>query len=190
MEKYNFGEDASYLLSCNKLGIETLEQLEIAEAYAFMIRALEIENGLYRMEAFTKCGFKALHRYLFQDIYHFAGEFREVQLSKGNTRFCQFQYIDRMADEIFGVLHTEGAWQDISTAAKRLAYFKAELNMLHPFREGNGRATRIFIHAYAREKGYEWDYASLDKNEYMQAMIESVVDTTALEVIFLKTLHT
>lgn len=190
MEKYNFGEDASYLLSHNKLGIQTLEQLEMAEAYAFMIRALEIENGLYKISDFTKTGFMELHRYLFQDIYRFAGEFRKVQLSKGTTRFCQFQYIDQMADEIFGALHMETKWQDIETAAKRLAYFKAELNMLHPFREGNGRATRIFIHAYARTKGYEWDYASLEKDEYMQAMIESVVDTTELEAIFLKTLHT
>ncbi|WP_413363302.1 Fic/DOC family protein [Lysinibacillus sp. 3P01SB] len=189
MEKYNFGEDASYLLSHNKLGIQTIEQLELAEAYAFMIRALEIENGVYHISGFTKAGFLELHRYLFQDIYRFAGEFRDVQLSKGTTRFCQFQYIDRMADEIFGALHKEGDWHDIGTAAKRLAYFKAELNMLHPFREGNGRATRIFIHAYARTKGYEWDYASLDKEEYMKAMIESVIDSTALESIFLKTLH-
>lgn len=190
MEKYNFGEDTAYLLSHNKLGIQSLEQLERAEAYAFMIRALEIEKGLYKIEDFTKTGFIDLHRYLFQDIYHFAGEFRQVQLSKGTTRFCQFQYIDRMADEIFGALHMEKEWQDVNTAAKRLAYFKAELNMLHPFREGNGRATRIFIHAYARTKGYEWDYASLNKDEYMKAMIESVVDTTALEEVFLKTLHT
>ncbi|KGR82654.1 Fic/DOC family protein [Lysinibacillus odysseyi] len=189
MEKYNFGEDASYLLSHNKLGIQTLEQLEVAEAYAFMIRALEIENGLYQIPAFTKEGFIDLHRYLFQDIYHFAGEFRKVQLSKGTTRFCQFQYIDRMADEIFGALHTEGSWQDIAMAAKRLAYFKTEMNMLHPFREGNGRAIRIFIHAYARTKGYEWDYTNLVKEEYIKAMIESVVDTTALEAIFLKTLY-
>lgn len=189
MEKYNFGEDASYLLSHNKLGIQTLEQLEVAEAYAFMIRALEIENGLYQIRAFTKEGFIDLHRYLFQDIYHFAGEFRKVQLSKGTTRFCQFQYIDRMADEIFGALHTEGSWQDIAMAAKRLAYFKTEMNMLHPFREGNGRAIRIFIHAYARTKGYEWDYTNLVKEEYIKAMIESVVDTTALEAIFLKTLY-
>lgn len=189
MEKYNFGEDSSYLLTQNKLGIQTQEQLEVAEAYAFMIRALEIENGLYQITTFTKEGFIELHRYLFQDIYHFAGKFRQVQLSKGRTRFCQFQYIDRVADEIFDALHREGTWRDIETAAKRLAYFKTELNMLHPFREGNGRAIRIFIHAYAKIKGYEWDYASLEKEEYMKAMIESVVDTTALEAIFLKTLY-
>ena len=188
MEKYNFGEDVSYLLVHNKLGIKTLEQLEMAEAYTFMIRALEIENGLYKIAEFTKHSYMGLHFYLFQDIYTFAGEFRKVQLSKGSTRFCQFQYIDQMADEIFDALHAEGDWWDIETAAKRLAYFKAELNMLHPFREGNGPTTRIFIHAYARTKGYEWDYASLDQDEYMQAMIQSVVDTTLLEQIFYKTL--
>ncbi|MFF5995962.1 Fic family protein [Lysinibacillus sp. KU-BSD001] len=188
MEKYNFGADVSYLLTHNKLGIQTMEQLERAEAYAFMIRALEIENGLYKVSHFTKRSFMDLHRYLFQDIYTFAGQFRRVQLSKGTTRFCQFQYIDQMADEIFKAIQVEEDWQDIEMAAKRLAHFKTELNMLHPFREGNGRATRIFIHAYARTKGYEWDYASLEKDEYMQAMIESVVDTTLLEHIFYRTL--
>ncbi len=70
MEKYNFGEDVSYLLVHNKLGIKTLEQLEMAEAYAFMIRALEIENGLYKIAEFTKHSYMAftplfIPRYLY-----------------------------------------------------------------------------------------------------------------------------
>lgn len=189
MQRYNFGADDHYLLTHNKLGIDTLEELERAEQYAFMIRALQVETQHYTIENFTKQSFCALHHHLFQDIFTFAGTFRDVQLSKGNTRFCQAQFLDVIADELFEELQHEAAWQTTQQAAARLAYFKAELNMLHPFREGNGRTIRIFLHAYARTKRYEWHYMDLVQDEYMSSMIQSVTNTADLQRILYNTLE-
>lgn len=189
MQRYNFGADDDYLLKNNKLGITTIEQLERAEQYAFMIRALQVETERYTIKQFTKQSFCALHHHLFQDIFTFAGEFRDVQLSKGNTRFCQAQFLDVMADELFAEMRREGNWETTAQAAERLAYFKAELNMLHPFREGNGRTIRIFLHAYARAKGYEWHYMNLVKDAYMNSMIQSVTNTSELRRILYETLQ-
>ena len=74
---------------------------------------------------------------------------------KGNTRFCQAQYISTYSSTIYQ-LNKESMWNSLDEAANRLAYFKSELKMLHPFREGNGRIIRIFICAFALSKGVQW----------------------------------
>lgn len=188
MEKYNFGQNDFYLLSENLLGIDNLDDLEVAEQFAFTVRSLEIEQGKFTFHQFTLNSLMKLHHYLFQDVYSFAGKIRDVQLIKGDTRFCQMQYILPMCEKFFRELNKEPEWPTIEVAAKRLAYMKAELNMIHPFREGNGRTIRIFIRAYAQRKGYDWDFAKLDREGYMQAMIESVLTTKQLEVIYKETL--
>ncbi len=188
MEKYNFGEDEDYLVKYNILGIENLHDLERAEQYVFMVRSLEIEQGHFQFERFDWNTLLALHHYLFQDIYQFAGQVRNVQLAKGTTRFCQAQHISRMAEQLFREMQNEPKWQSIKEAAERLAYFKSELNMIHPFREGNGRTTRLFINAYAKKQGFFWNYAALDQAEYMEAMIQSVLNTEQLVSMFQKTL--
>ncbi|WP_342511571.1 Fic family protein [Sporosarcina sp. FSL K6-1522] len=82
----------------------------------------------------------------------------------------------------------EPDWDSLEHAAKSLAYFKAELNMLHPFREGNGRTTRIFLQAFAKSKQFFWAYDKMDRDEYMQAMIRSITSEELLEQLFLNTL--
>lgn len=96
-------------------------------------------SDYYTSTIFTLEGFKNLHHYLFQDIYPFAGQFRDVQLAKGGARFCQVRYLNEYATDLFGELHGEPACNSIEEAAERLAYFKSGLNMLHPFCEENGR---------------------------------------------------
>ena len=93
MEKYNFGQDDSYLLNENLLGIDNLKDLEVAEQFAFTVRSLEIEQGKFTFQQYNLDSIMKLHHYLFQDIYTFAGKIRDVQLVKGDTRFCQMQYI-------------------------------------------------------------------------------------------------
>lgn len=188
MGKYNFGEDDSYLLANNCLNIDNFEDLDKAEQYVFMIRSLEVENGTYVVDSFSMNSLLQLHRHLFQDIYNFAGSIRNVQLSKGTTRFCQYQFIHANASKIFSELEAEGDWCSVPEAAKKLAYYKAELNMLHPFREGNGRTIRVFIQYLAKSKGFEWQYANIDQHEYLTAMVESVQDYTLLEQLFFKTI--
>lgn len=94
-----------------------------------------------------------------------------------------------MANEIFQQLNNEPDWTTIQEAAKQIAYYKAELNMLHPFREGNGRTIRIFIQNWAQTKGYNWHYNELQKEEYIQAMIESKYNTSKLEEVIYNTLE-
>ena len=79
-------------------------------------------------------------------------------------------------------------WNSLDEAANRLAYFKSELNMLHPFREGNGRIIRIFIREFALSKGVQWEYENIDRDVYIQAMIQSVTNTEALKKLLLETL--
>ena len=189
MGKYNKKDNHDYLLQNNLLGIRFYEELEQAETLAFSLRAIALEQGEYEINAFTKEDFQDLHRYLFQDIYSFAGEFREVQLIKGNTHFCQFQFLDSVATKLFQELDEEPTWHSLEEAASRLAYFKSELNMLHPFREGNGRTIRIFIHAYATARGFEWAYETIDRERYMRAMIQSVIDLSELSQLFFDTLQ-
>nr|WP_106780866.1 Fic family protein [Lysinibacillus timonensis] len=177
MGKSNFDEDETFLLSQSVQKVENLDELEKIEQYAFFIRSFQMEQGKYKLQGFTFNDLVKLHHHLFQDIYTFAGKIRNVQLTKGNTRFCQFQFIETMANEIFQQLESESDWLTTLEAANRLAYYKAELNMLYPFREGNGRTIRIFIQKWAETKGYIWHYNELHKEEYIQAMIESKYPT-------------
>ncbi|MEK4230550.1 Fic/DOC family protein [Solibacillus sp. FSL H8-0538] len=189
MSKYNEHHNDDYLLKHNLLGVTTFEKLAEAEAFVFSIRALQVEQQAYEIHSFTLNEFKLLHHHLFQDVYPFAGVFRDVQLMKGMTRFCQFQYIDLYAEDLFKQLQKEPIWTTLEEAAKRLAYYKAELNMLHPFREGNGRTTRIFIQKYAESQNIRWHYAKMERTIYIDAMIRSKGYLDKLESIFFKTIE-
>lgn len=189
MAKYNIDDNDKYLIENNKLQIQGIEELEAAEALAFSIRSLEIERDEYMIESFELKNFMKLHHHLFQDIYHFAGEFRDVQLIKGTTRFCQFQYINSYAERLFEELNKEKNWHSLEDAASRLAYFKSELNMLHPYREGNGRTIRTFIYFYAKSKGIYWAYDVIDQEQYLQAMILSVTNLDLLKKLFKETIY-
>ena len=87
MGKYNEKDNDDYLLTHNLLEIDSHNELERAEALAFTLRATSMEQDDFNMDSFTFQDFQNLHYYFFQDIYPFAGEFRDVQLMKGNTRF-------------------------------------------------------------------------------------------------------
>lgn len=95
MGKYNFGEDEQYLLAQNRVGATNFEELAIAEQYAFTVRALQFEQGDYKVAHFNLDTLIGLHQHLFQDIYKFSGQIRDVQLQKGQTRFCQMQFINK-----------------------------------------------------------------------------------------------
>ncbi|GKV67483.1 MULTISPECIES: Fic/DOC family protein [Sporosarcina] len=189
MGKYNEKENDDYLLKYNLLGIDSREELERAEALAFSLRAMALEQNDFIFGSFTLKEFHDLHYYLFQDIYPFAGKFRDVQLMKGATRFCQVQFLNSYASDLFMELNEEPLWNSLNEAADRLAYFKTELNMLHPFREGNGRTIRIFLYAYAMDRGIEWAYETLEREKYIQAMIQSVTDLKLLKELFLETIQ-
>ncbi len=186
--KYSDHNNDQFLLETNLLGLTTYKELKEAEALVFSLRAAELEREEFSIDTFTEDEFKKLYHHLFQDIYPFAGKFREVQLMKRNTRFCQAQYINDYSEKLFKQLSNESVWQSLEEAADRLAYFKSEFNMLHPFREGNGRTIRIFMRAFALSKGINWEYEKMEREAYMKAMIQSVTNHEQLRSILLKTI--
>lgn len=186
MENYR---NDDYLLKHNLLEITSPEELEKAEVLAFSLRATKLEQAGVHSISMTMKGFQDLHYYLFQDVYSFAGTFRDVQLMKGNTRFCQAQFLDSYAMDLFRELNEEPAWEGLDQAAARLAYFKSELNMLHPFREGNGRTVRMYLYAYAFSRNVEWAYETINREKYMQAVIQSVTDLEGLRQLFKETIR-
>jgi len=129
----------------NKLGITDAVGLHQIEATAVSIRLLELSvhplPGQFDLDHL-----KAIHRYLFQDIYDWAGELRQVDISRGSSYFAHFGYIFSNATSLFTRLAQEQTLLGLppDQFARRAAYYLGEINVLHPFREGNGRTQRVF----------------------------------------------
>lgn len=191
MGKYSIENQDNYLLEHNLLGATSYDELEQLEAVAFSIRATQLEEqGFHFLFPITIASMKQLHYYLFQDIYPFAGKIREVQLMKEETRFCQAEFIEKNLKNLLFQLQEEPVWQSMGKAAGRLAFYKSELNMIHPFREGNGRVIRIVIRELALRRGLDWEFSKIERSLYIRAMIRSVIDDKLLKELFMETLIT
>ncbi len=153
----------------NKLGISNSADLAREEERISKIKAVELfENGLLEtLEAGKFSALKAIHKYLFEDIYAFAGQIRTVNLSKGSFRFAPLMYL-------------EAALQNIDKMPQsnfdEIIEKYVEMNIAHPFREGNGRATRIWLdHILKSEIGQVVDWSRVDKEDYLLAMERSPI---------------
>lgn len=171
----------------NKMGIRSKEMLQCQERRLTMLRILELVNkpiqGKFDLEHL-----QLIHRYIFQDVYDWAGEIRKVDIAKGNM-FCNAKFIECQAAEIFKKLKDENYAQDLSEkdTASRLAYYFSEINALHPFREGNGRSQREFIRALALHIGYVVNFAKVSKEEMIRASEDSFLcDYGRMERLFSK----
>ena len=153
----------------NKLGINDSLELAREEERLTKKRALELYDNkiLANFEVGTFAGLKAIHGYLFQDIYPFAGKMRTVNIAKGHFRFAPVLYledalrnIDRMPQDTY----------------EHIIEKYVEMNVAHPFREGNGRSTRIWLDAILKnELGQVIDCSKIDKEDYLFAMERSPV---------------
>lgn len=119
--------------------------------------------------------YKSVHRHLFQDVYDWAGRTRSVRISKGGNPFCFPEFIDAQMNALFGALAADDYLYglDRNAFAKKAAHFLAELNAIHPFREGNGRTQLTFLVLLAEEAGHPLDLERLDPREFLDATIES-----------------
>jgi cell filamentation protein len=119
--------------------------------------------------------FKAIHHHLFQDVYDWAGEARTVRISKDNSMFCYPENIESEATKLFAKLKEDKFLQGLSSKdfAKRTAHFLAELNAIHAFREGNGRAQLSFFLLLADQAGHSLDFDDFDPDAFLEAMIVS-----------------
>lgn len=174
----------------NRFGLRDPEQLKRVEADISAIR----QNDLLEHPIagrFTVAHLCAVHRYLFGDVYPFAGRFRQEDIMKGTTRFMAHQQIDQKLKKLLKELHSEKLLRNLQDVKfyQRAAYYFAELNYIHPFREGNGRATREFLRQLFLLNGYEVDWGAVSVDLFLHAMEESVYDTAELVCVLQECLH-
>lgn len=157
----------------NKFGLEDPEKLKKVERTLTGARLIElIKKPLHGN--FDTDHLKRIHRYIFQDIYPFAGEFRRVDIAKG-LMFCHCEYIERELDKLFAKLKQEQYLRhvDISDIPARAAFYMGEINAIHPFRDGNGRAQREFIRELLLPLNLHTDYSRCPKDMMLNASIAS-----------------
>ncbi len=114
---------------------------------------------------------KSIHKYIFQDIYEWAGEIRHLDIAKGNSLFCKATNIESYASDIFKNLEKQNYLKNIKNKevfCQKLAEIVLDINALHPFREGNGRTQREFIRSLAKESGYELSFLNISKDEMIK----------------------
>lgn len=161
----------------NKLGIKDAVELAHAEERLTKKRALELyDQGLLdKFEVGTYAGLKAIHFYLFQDVYDFAGQLRKVNIAKGNFRFAPVLYLEPALESI------DKLPQD---NFDHIIDKYVEMNVAHPFREGNGRSTRIWLDAMLRQElGLVVDWSQVDKEDYLLAMERSPIRSREIKAL-------
>ena len=166
----------------NKLGITSSVELAREEELLTKRRALELyDKGLLgTFEVGTFDGLAKIHGYLFQDIYDFAGKMRTVNIAKDNFRFAPSVYLLEALEAIEKM--PQSTFDEI--VEKYI-----EMNIAHPFREGNGRATRIWLDAILKkELGRVVDWSRVDKEDYLLAMERSPIRDTEIKAILEKAL--
>lgn len=161
----------------NKLGITDSSELAREEEKISKTKALELfETGL--LDTFsvgTFDGLAKIHKYLFEDIYEFAGEVREVNIAKGGFRFASIMYLDSALENIDKMPQT---------TFDEIIEKYVEMNVAHPFREGNGRSTRIWLDLILKkELGKVIDWSRVDKEDYLLAMERSPIKDIEIKVL-------
>ena len=159
----------------NRFGLRDGAKLRAVEADISLLRQRELlESPIHGR--FTVSHLCRIHRYLLGDIYPFAGHLRREDIMKGATRFLAYGEIPHKLTTLLSQLREEN-WLsgfDFDRFIKRSAYYFAELNYIHPFREGNGRATREFMRLLFLKNGYEVDWAAVPAEDLLDAMEWSV----------------
>lgn len=168
----------------NKLDIRDPVLLRKVEADLSTARQAEIFRTPV-VGRFTATHLCNIHRKLLGDVYSFAGHFRREDIAKGPTRFVTYSQIKEKLQRLLGQLQQEKWLENVpfEAFAARSAYYMAELNYIHPFREGNGRAIREFMRLLFLHNGYVVQWDAVDVEALLSAMIDSVYDTAHLEQI-------
>ncbi|NLL63342.1 MAG: cell filamentation protein Fic [Ruminococcaceae bacterium] len=153
----------------NKLGLTSSADLAREEERISKKKAAELfeKNILNALPAGTFSTLQVIHKYLFEDIYDFAGKLRKVNIAKGNFRFAPLTYLEAALENIDKMPQ--------STFDEIIEKY-VEMNVAHPFREGNGRSTRIWLdHILKTEIGRVIDWSKVDKEDYLLAMERSPI---------------
>lgn len=157
--------------------LSTLERQITQTKVLLLSRAnSKILNGDFNLKHLCE-----IHKYLFGDIYDWAGEIRKDGfICKGESIFCYAPLIESYADSIFSKMRLDPfSKMSRSECAQKMAYYLSEVNALHPFREGNGRATRLFFEALAFKHGWQLSLFKIPHKKLQKAMIDSMNKSVA-----------
>jgi len=161
----------------NKLGITNSIELAKEEERITKLKALKLfeSNKLEKIEIGTFKGLAKIHKFLFEDIYNFAGEIRKENISKNNFRFASAMYLKEALEKIDKMPQT---------TFDEIIEKYIEMNVAHPFREGNGRSTRIWLDMILKkELNVVIDWSKIDKQDYLLAMERSPIKNTEIKYL-------
>ena len=161
----------------NKLGLTNEIELAHEEERITKLKAMELfdSNKVNEFEVGTFKGLSIIHKFLFSDIYDFAGELRKDNIAKGNFRFASVLYLEDILSKIDSMPQ-----DNFDNIIKKYV----EMNIAHPFREGNGRSTRIWLDMILKkELGKVIDWSKINKEEYLLAMERSPIKDTEIKVL-------
>lgn len=158
----------------NKFNLQNEEQLAKLEAGITLAKTAELERNPINT-TFDFEHYKQIHKYLFEDLYEWAGCIRTVDISKKGTNFIPAENIETVANACFDRLKKLNYFKnlDFENFIDNIVDFYCSTNMLHPFREGNGRTQRIFIAQLIRFCGYDINFSEIDTDELIVATIQS-----------------
>lgn len=158
----------------NKLDIRDEKQLSMVEADITFAKASYLEQNPIEGN-FDFEHYKAIHKYLFEDLYNWAGQIRTVNISKKGTNFAEADSVEDLAINCFERLKSNNYFKDLrlDNFVNNIVDFYYITNMLHPFREGNGRTQRVFISQLIRNAGYDIDFSEINSDDLMIATIQA-----------------
>ncbi|MCL2566645.1 MAG: Fic family protein [Alphaproteobacteria bacterium] len=170
----------------NKFNIKNAKELEKMEQILVFMKAADIDKypkGDYSLKHFQK-----LHKYFFEELYDWAGKIRQITIQKGVTLFCNPMFIESAYNDFYKQMKKDNFLKNIKEEDlyKSLALYHGELNIIHPFREGNGRTTRAFLSLMVKDShNIELDYDKVNKEHIIKASIDSNnMDYTYMEKIY------
>ena len=182
MLEWDRTNEGSGIILDNKKGITDWDTLENVERRYSYIRLPELKKAeIDRKIVFNKEYFLSIHKFIFQDIYPWAGTIREVDLYKGDSAFAPARFLEGSLEEVFKNLKKDNYLRGFSRdeIAELSAYYMLELNFLHPFREGNGRTKRHFMTQLVDRAGFDLSLESIEPNQLVMADILAFDDNEA-----------
>ena len=170
----------------NKLGIQDQSELNSVERQFVLLKSSQAEQEtIFKNIDFNF--YKELHKQLFGDLYEWAGTVRSMNISKKGTVFCNFEDIERIGTLKFQRLAEQNYLKGLTKSRfiDELTEFYHDMNMLHPFREGNGRTLRLFITLLVRNAGYTLNFSDCDSDLLMISTIKAAQgDLSSLKEVF------
>ncbi|HYS41859.1 MAG TPA: Fic family protein [Pseudonocardiaceae bacterium] len=167
----------------NLLGLTDPNELRTVEARIISIRDVELARTVLPGE-YNLAHLQAFHRHLFQDVYSWAGQLRTVDIAKDGLRFGNWKFVDEQVSAVLAKLEDDNWLASLPRErfVVKLAFYYGEINAVHPFREGNGRAQRAFLRQLSAAAGWHLDWSELNKSDNVMASRHNLRTATTDEL--------